>query len=599
MLFFCLRVLLEMRSLARLLMLAVCVSHVAWQEALADADATRANVLLIITDDQGYGDLGVHGNPAVRTPNIDRLAAQGAQFKSFYVSPVCSPTRSSLLTGRYNYRTGVVDTYLGRSMMHTDEVTLAEMLGGAGYRTGIFGKWHLGDNYPLRPQDQGFQETLVHRGGGIAQPAGPPGDGYFDPILVENGQEVQKRGYCSDIYTDAAISFIEQNKDKRWFTYLAFNCPHTPLQVEDRYVEPYRDVDFAALDYGRTEGQPLLKKIDHDTTARVYAMVNNIDENIGRLLAKLDELDLARDTIVIFLTDNGPQQPRYNAGLLDLKGNVHEGGIHVPCFVRWPSRIEPGSQVEPIAAHIDIVPTLLAACGVDLPSEHTIDGKNVLPLLEGKAAEWADRTLFFQWHRGDVPRPHRACAVRTQRYKLAQPRGAHNDSEGTDDARFELFDLSVDPYEQRDLAAEQADIVADLKGRYDAWFADVRAEREFAPPRIVLGTEHENPATLTRQDWRGPNSTWGEKGRGHWLVEVVTPGLFDITLRFPAVQEVSKVTFSLGEVKLAADVVPNATQHTFQEVKLPAGAGQLEARVSSEADPAGIGAHYVDLKRSP
>ncbi|MBX3411174.1 MAG: arylsulfatase [Pirellulales bacterium] len=585
----------QLRDSTCALLVVICMA-VAARVGIA---AERPNVLLIITDDQGYGDLGVHGNPAVRTPHLDRLAGQGAQFKTFYVSPVCSPTRASLLTGRYNYRTGVVDTYLGRSMMHPDEVTLAEMLASAGYRTGIFGKWHLGDNYPLRPQDQGFQETLVHRGGGIAQPAGPPGDGYFDPVLVENGQPVQKQGYCSDIYTDAAIDFVARHRGEPWFAYLAFNCPHTPLQVEERYVEPYRNVDFGTLDYGRTAGQPLPSKIDRDTTARVYGMVNNIDENVGRLLARLDELELAQDTIVIFLTDNGPQQPRYNAGMLDLKGNVHEGGIRVPCFVRWPRRIEPGRQVEPIAAHLDLVPTILDACEVEVAATPKLDGKSLLPLLTGAASEWPDRTLFFQWHRGEVPQPHRACAVRTQRYKLAQPLGARDDDRRYEDAPFELYDLSVDPYEQKNIVAEHPDLVADLTARYDAWYADVRAEREFAPPRIVLGTEHENPATLTRQDWRGPDSTWGEKGRGHWLVDVATPGTFDVTLRFPAVREDSTASFSLGDVTRTADLVQGATEHTFREVRLPAGQGQLEAVLSSNAQEEGIGAHYVDVQRLP
>lgn len=588
----------ERHSLYRTGMVIVCLASAFCSIAApkGSSAAERPNVLLIITDDQGFGDLGVHGNPAVRTPNLDRLASQSAQFTSFYVSPVCSPTRSSLLTGRYNYRTGVVDTYLGRSMMHSDEVTLAEYLSAAGYRTGIFGKWHLGDNYPLRPIDQGFQESLVHRGGGLAQPAGPPGDGYFNPTLVENGKEVRKPGYCSDLYTDAALRFVEQHKGAPWFTYLAFNCPHTPLQVDDRYVEPYRDVDFNTLAYGRTKGQPLPPKIDHDTTARVYGMVNNIDENIGRLLARLDELGLTENTIVIFLTDNGPQQPRYNAGMLDRKGNVHEGGIRVPCFVRWPARIEAERQIDRIAAHIDIVPTLLTACGVDRAATPRLDGKSLLPLLDGTAQEWPDRTLFFQWHRGDVPQPHRACAVRTQQYKLVQPLGVQEEQQVAE-PRFELFDISLDPYEQHDIAGEQSELVAELRQRYDAWYADVRAERQFAPPRIVLGTEHENPATLTRQDWRGTRATWGEKGRGHWEVEVAERGLFDITLRFATAREGATARFALADVALEAAVPAGASEHTFHGVTLAPCRGELEAWIATHDDVEGVGVQYVDLRR--
>jgi len=560
--------------------------------------AERPNVLLIMTDDQGFGDLGLHGNPAVRTPNLDRLAGESAQLTSFYVCPVCSPTRASLLTGRYNYRTGVVDTYLGRSMMHTTEVTLAELLGTAGYRTGIFGKWHLGDNYPLRPQDQGFQQSLVHRGGGIAQPAGPPGDGYFDPVLIENGHEVKKPGYCSDIYIDALISFVEQNRDTPWFAYLAFNCPHTPLQVADEYIKPFDDVDFAALSYGWTEGHPLPRKIDHDATARVYGMVANIDENVGRLLARLDELGIAENTIVLFLTDNGPQQPRYNAGMLDRKGNVHEGGIRVPCFVRWPARVAAGRKIDRIAAHIDVVPTMLDACGVEPPQALQLDGVSLMPLLEATSNNWSDRTLFFQWHRGDVPQPYRACAVRTQQYKLAQPLGVPEGAFEKQPA-FELFDMSADPFEQHDVATEHPEIVADLKKRYDAWYADVRAEREFAPPRIVLGTEHENPATLTRQDWRGAHAGWSDKDRGHWLVDVARSGTFDITLRFPATSSDATAKFTLGNNAHTAKVPAGATEHTFHEVRLLPGEGQLDAWLATDSDSEGVGAHYVDLVRLP
>src|SRR5262245_61009641 len=209
--------------------------------AVAGAEPRRPNVLHVSTDDQGHGDLGVHANPKIRTPHLDAFAKQGVRLTHFHVSPVCSPTRASLLTGRYNYRTGVVDTFIGRSLMHSDEMTLAEMLRSAGYRTGIFGKWHLGDNYPLRAIDQGFQEALVLRGGGIAQPSDPPGtSSYFDPVLQHNGKEVKTKGYCSDVFTDAAMKFIAAEQDRPFFCYLAYNAPHGPFQVPDDYLAPYK-----------------------------------------------------------------------------------------------------------------------------------------------------------------------------------------------------------------------------------------------------------------------------------------------------------------------------------------------------------------------
>jgi len=276
----------------------------------------QPNVILVITDDQGYGDLGVHGNQEIQTPNLDSFATESVHFKNFYVCPVCAPTRASLMTGRYNYRTGVVDTYLGRAMMFGDEVTLAHSLGEAGYKTGIFGKWHLGDNYPMRPDDQGFQEALVHKGGGIGQPSDPPGNTYFDPVLYHNGRDKKYEGYCTDIFTNATIDFIEKNRNQPFFAYLSTNAPHTPLQIHDKYVQPYLD-----------------KGLD-ETTAKVYGMITNLDENMGRLLSRLDELDLSENTIVIFMTDNGAQQSRYNAGLRGRKGTVYEGGIRVPFYIR-------------------------------------------------------------------------------------------------------------------------------------------------------------------------------------------------------------------------------------------------------------------------
>src|SRR5262245_56230329 len=355
----------------------------------------RPNILLIITDDQGYGDLGFNGNPKIRTPNLDKFARQSVALQSFYVSPVCSPTRASLLTGRYNYRTGVVDTYLGRSLMYPDEVTLAEMLASAGYRTAIFGKWHLGDNYPMRAIDQGFQEALTLNGGGIGQPSDPiGGESYFDPILFANGKPRRTRGYVSDVITDAALQFITENRDRSFFTYLAFNAPHTPLEVPDPYYQTYRKMNLRLSDFPAA-GNPIPVDFDPEVTAKIYGMVENIDENVGRVLSKLDELELQKNTVVIFVTDNGPQQARYNAGMLQRKGSTHEGGIHVPCFVRWPGQFTAGHKVDRIAAHIDWVPTLLEVASVKKPASGHFDGVSLLPLLKGETVTWPDRTLFL------------------------------------------------------------------------------------------------------------------------------------------------------------------------------------------------------------
>lgn len=582
----------------RCLLLAAFVGSVALVFAsitsAAEPTRRRPNVVLIMTDDQGHGDLGFHGNPIIRTPVLDGLARESVRLTNFFVSPVCSPTRASLLTGRYNYRTGVVDTYIGRSMMHPDEVTLAEMLADAGYRTGIFGKWHLGDNYPLRPQDQGFHESLVHGGGGIAQPADPPGNTYFDPMLLHNGQWVRTEGYCSDIFTDGAIRFIEEERDEPFFVYLAFNCPHTPLQVPDSYLRPYQEMDLSHERFP-DEGYPLPKQANQDATARVYGMVTNIDDNLGRLFARLDELGLRDDTIVIFLTDNGPQQPRYNSGMRGRKGSVYEGGIRVPCFVRWPARLQADRDVERMAAHIDMVPTLLAACGVEPPDDVQIDGLNLLPLLQGADDDaWPDRTLFFQWHRGDEPQQYRAFAARTERYKLVQAAGVQLDA-SIQPLTFELFDVQADPYEQHDLANENSEIVEDLRRRYEAWFADVSSTRGYDPPRIHLGTEHEDPLTLTRQDWRGPRAGWQPQHLGHWEVLVAQAGSYRITLRFPSREGAKTAVLSIGELTHRQELDADVNECRFEGIVLPTGPARLQAELLGGEQPVGV--DYVDVER--
>ncbi len=524
---------------------------------------SRPNVILIMTDDQGYGDVGCHGNDKIRTPNLDRLCRESTELTQFYVCPVCAPTRSCLMTGRYNYRTGVVDTYLGRAMMHTDEVTVAEMLSSAGYQTGIFGKWHLGDNYPLRPIENGFHEALVHNGGGIGQPSDPPGNRYFDPILQQNGKAEMHRGYCTDIFTDAAVDFIENNRNRPFFCYLATNAPHTPLQIEDYYVEPYRQM---GLD---------------ETTARIYGMVTNIDDNVGRLMHTLKKLDLEKNTIVIFLTDNGPQQERYNCGMRGRKGTVYEGGIRVPCFIRWPGHFEVGKQIDRIAGHIDITPTLLEACGVENPSDHPVDGISLMPYLRGESEEWPERTLYFQWHRGDEPEMYRACAAREQRYKLVNGK--------------ELYDLENDPAEQNDIAEQHPEIVERMRKGYEEWFRDVSSTRGYDPPRIYIGTRYENPVILTRQDWRGPQAGWGNQSLGYWEVKVVEEAPYSVRLRFRPVKEKGEAYFQYGDILLRQNLEKGTDSCLFKAIRLPKGPGRLEAGISTAGQT--IGVQYVDVKK--
>ena len=565
--------------------------------ALAAAPpAKRPNIVIILTDDQGYGDLGVHGNPKISTPNIDRLAREGVQWQYFYVMPVCSPTRACLMTGRYNYRTGVVDTFQGRSLMHPDETTLAQLLSGAGYRTGIFGKWHLGDNFPMRPLDRGFHESLVLKGGGIGQPSDPPGgESYFDPILQHNGQPVKTQGYVSDVITDAAIKFIGDNRAKNFFVYLPFNAPHTPLEAPPKLVAKYQAMNLKVADFPASS-HPIPKAFDPEVTAKIYAMEENIDDNVGRLLSKLDELKLTRDTLVIFFTDNGPQQPRYNAGMLQQKGNVHEGGIRVPLFVRWPAALQGGRIVERVpAAHIDLTPTLLELCKVPKPANVKFDGLSLAPLLRGDPVAWPDRTLYFQWHRGDVPQRYRAFAARSTDWKLVQLAGV---PEGVWNAppKFELFDMKNDPLETKDVAGEHPDIVEKMKRDYDAWFTDVTGARDYTTPsRIHLGTPQENPSVLTRQDWRVPQAGQTLNPHGYWEVLVAKSGAYRIKLTFAVAPANSMVSFELNGVKLSKELGTGATECEFNSVSLKTGPGRLTAWVAH--DGKSLPVKFVEVKR--
>ena len=336
-------------------------------------------------------------------------------------------------------------------------------------------------------------------------------------------------GYCSDIYTRAAIDFLAAADDRPFFAYLAFNCPHEPLKAPESELAGYRNVDLSPSAFPKL-GHPIpeAKLSPPEDIARLYAMVTNIDANVGRLLEALASRGLAENTIVVFLTDNGPQRWRFNAGLRGLKGTVYEGGIRVPCYIRWPGHFPSGLVVDRLAAHIDLFPTLLAACQVPVPQGLKLDGQSLLPLLRGdKDVEWPDRTLFFQWHRGDVPQADRAFAARSQRYKLVRP----EPPEGSRDIpKLALFDLETDPFEEHNIAGDHSEIVERMHAAYLAWFRDVSSQG-FDPVRIDIGGPVEDPTVLTRQDWRGPRAGVEPNDLGYWEVRVSHGGRFDVTLR--------------------------------------------------------------------
>jgi hypothetical protein len=415
----------------------------------------------------------------------------------------------------------------------------------------------------MRACDQGFEESLVHRGGGIGQPSDPPGNpGYFDPILVHNGVLEPYLGYCTDVFADAAIRFIETHRDEPFFAYLATNAPHVPLSVADSFAQPYRDMGLNEAD------------------AKVYGMIANIDENVGKVTAALRRLGLADNTILIFMTDNGahfsPEDQRYTAGLRGTKASVYQGGIRVPCFIRWPNAFEGGRDIDRLAAHIDLVPTLLAACRARTPREIELDGRNLLPLLAGRAQKWPDRNLYFQWHRGNTPEPYRNCAVRNQRFKLVDG--------------VALYDLEADPGEQTDVAARYPEQVARMRADYERWFDDVSATRGYDPPRIVLGHPRANPVYLTLQDQRD-GSEDGYGIGGFWAVEVAKEGTYDVMVRFNEGIEPGTAEILIGGVRAKTELKPGATTCTFPRVQLPAGPASLRAWVNNPKQ----GARYVDI----
>jgi arylsulfatase A-like enzyme len=551
--------------------LAVAVLAAPASPAAVAAPMRPPNVIVVITDDQGYGDLGIHGNPVLRTPNLDRFARESVRLKNFYVSPVCSPTRASLLTGRYNYRTGIVDTYLGRSLMDPGEITLAERLARSGYRTGIFGKWHLGDNLPLRPIDRGFQHALVLKGGGIGQPSDLPGGShYLDPVLLQNGQPRKYSGYCSDVFTTAAIEFLTGAADQPFFLYLAFNCPHDPLEAPEAELGRYLKEKLGPDRFPQA-GAPLPPKLDEEKIARVYAMVSNIDANVGRLLQAVADRGLADSTIVVFLTDNGPAFARFNAGLRGLKGSTYEGGIHVPCYIRWPGKFPAGHEVNQIAAHIDLAPTMLEACGVDVGTGPKLDGRSLLPLLRGEKVAWPDRTLCFQWHRGDVPEFGRSFAARRGRFKLLRP-----ERPTIPPPPLELYDLEQDLFEQHDLAAASTEIVSRMYHDYLDWFRDVCGARGFGPIRILIGDQRENPVVLTRQDWHLLDEYNPALG-GFWELNVARAGRFEIGLHLRPSDSAGRSHIRIQEQELSQPVAAGAEHVVIRGVGLNQGPARLHA----------------------
>ena len=497
--------------------------------------AAGPNVVVILSDDQGWGDLGLNGNTMLRTPHVDSLARDGARFDRFFVQPVCSPTRAEFLTGRWHPRGGVHGVSTGAERLDLDERTIADAFRAAGYATGCFGKWHNGTQYPYHPRGRGFDEYYGFTSGHWGE--------YFDPPLDHNGKDVRGTGYITDDLTNRAIRFLSANAaaGKPSFCYLAYCTPHSPMQVPDPYWER-----FAKAPLKQTGGA----KENSDHTRAALAMCENVDANVGRLLAALKDKKLDRDTIVVYFCDNGPNGPRWNGGMKGHKGSTDEGGVRSPLLVRWPAKIRPGTVVTPVAAAIDLYPTLIDLAGVKRVGDKPFDGISLAPWLLGSDAAPPDRVLFQHWA-GRV-------SARDQRYRL--------------DNTGRLYDMVSDSGQQKDVTAERPAEAKRLADAVAQWRRDVLAERpqpDTRPfpvgyaelPRAVMPARDGVPHGGARRSSGAPNCSffthWTKPNdRITWQIEVHTAGRYEAIVRYtcPQADVGSAIELALGDAKWTGTV---------------------------------------------
>lgn len=499
----------------------------------------KPNVILVITDDQGYGDLACHGNPWIKTPNMDKLWGESVRLTDYHVCPTCAPTRSALMTGRYNNRTGVWHTVTGRTLLRENEVTMAQVFKDNGYATGMFGKWHLGDNYPRRPIDVGFEKAVYHGGGAIGNTNDYWDNDYFDDHYYDNGEYMQFEGYCTDVWFSEAQKFIDNNMDRPFFCYIATNAPHGPLYVEDKYSNQYK-------------GDTLIP------STNFFGMITNIDENIGKLRSYLAEQELEENTIFIFMTDNGtadgvivdgswsnglPTVYGFNMGMHGRKGSPYDGGHRVPCFVHWPAGgLDEGRDFDGLTAHIDILPSLIEMCGLEKDYGPEMDGLSLWKYFTGKL-KWkkGERTLFVDSQRVEEPEHYRGSAVMQKNWRLVYGK--------------ELYDMRTDPCQRLDVAVVYPEKVKEMRALYEEWFNDVFSDYE-TRSYIHIGSEKAPSMVLSSHDWMEvvkpdgtraaspggedtppfahPQMRRGWQRNGYWDIEIDTAGKYRIELaRWP------------------------------------------------------------------
>ena len=521
--------------------------------AAATAAPRRPNVIVILTDDQGYGDLSCHGNPVLKTPNLDRLHTQSVRFTDFHAAPMCSPTRGQLMTGLDALRNGATFPATERSRLRLGIPTMADVFAGNGYATGIFGKWHLGDNYPYRPMDRGFHTAKYHLSYGLSSSSDFDND-YFDGRYLENGTVRRFSGYCTDFWFREAIQWMgsQHAQRKPFFCYLPTNVPHGPQWVADEYANPYRK-----------DGLP----------ASFYGMIANLDENIGRLEGFLDQAGLRDNTIMIFLTDNGTQggQRVFNAGMRGAKRALYEGGHRVPCFWRWPAgRLARAGDIDEPAQVQDVLPTLIDLCSLGISPAANLDGRSLAPLLRGSTHSLSGRMMVVQY--GILPEKWDGCVI-WAKWRLVHGR--------------ELYDIGADPGQKLDVASNQPGVVRRMRDHYEKWWAGVEQALREASPSII-GSRHENPVQLNSADWDGFDCNdiqcvtaagGGPRGRP-WNISVERGGAYEVALSRWPLESRLPLSATRPARKLTAGSLPSGKALPIAGAKLLVSGNLLSARTT-------------------
>ncbi|WP_182866846.1 arylsulfatase [Rhodopirellula sp. JC639] len=550
------------RLIAPAAIVAVMALTHLWCLPLVEAQAPpRPNIVFIMTDDQGYWDTGVTGNPHIDTPNMNAIAAQGIQLDRYYAAPVCAPTRAGLMTGRYYLRTGLYNTRFGGDSMGLDEITVTQLLKKAGYRTGLFGKWHLGKYPGYQPQERGFDEFFGHYHGHIERYQ-------FPDQVYHNGRPVDARGYVSDVFTDASIDFIEhavQIHDGPFFCAMMFNAPHSPFLLDTSH-------------YAQPEGDKTLKKyLDRGLPmreARIYGLVERVDQNIGRLLDALQRVGIADDTLVVFTSDNGGVSKYFKGGMNGNKASVYEGGVRAPCFVRWPKQIKPGQIVNAQTSHVDWLPTFCELAGARVPQDRAIDGVSLVKLLTTETDQSHHEFVYHTWDRYQ-PNADKRWSISDERWKLLCQVGR---TATPSRSNWRLFDLKADPGEKTNLASKHPQQVDRLRREFVRWFADVTAGQSYTPVPVPVG---EAPVDIepSWSTWTGDNieyvfdgydwdtiQGWRDPGeRASWKLDVAAAGRYRVRLTYGCrpIDAGGTLTLRSGDDAITHEILASATADQF------------------------------------